>query len=343
MSTNKFNLNNIYEKIKTFMKENWSFLLSVIVIILVFFVIKLPYEVEMPGGIINLNDRVEINGEKREINGSLNMAYVSVVEGRIPYILLGLILPDWDVNPTSEVTYENETIEEANNRNILYLEQSKAYATSVAFDAANIPYEKKDKENSIIYIDSEAKTNLKVGDKILEFDGQKIEDMNLLSSLVQEKEEGKEITLKVNREGKEVEAQAIIFKRDDKKYLGISAITLFEVISDKKIEIKSRSAESGPSGGLMMTLAVYNAIADKDLTNGKKVVGTGTINLDGTVGAIGGVKYKLMGAVKEKADVFLVPEENYEEAMEVKKRKKYDIEIVSVKKLQDAIDYLENK
>ena len=59
-------------------------------------------------------------------------------------------------------------------------------------------------------------------------------------------------------------------------------------------------------------------IVDEDITKGKTVVGTGTIDIDGNVGAIGGVKYKLIGAVKNKADVFLVPKDNYEEAIEVK-------------------------
>ena len=65
----------------------------------------------------------------------------------------------------------------------------------------------------------------------------------------------------------------------------------------------------------MLTLAIYNSLVDKDITKGKKVVGTGTIEEDGSVGSIGGVKYKLNGAVRQKADVFLVPAgENYEEA-----------------------------
>ena len=90
-----------------------------------------------------------------------------------------------------------------------------------------------------------------------------------------------------------------------------------------------------------MALMTYNALTKQDLTHGKNIVGTGTINLDGTVGEIGGVKYKLMGAVRKNADVLLVPEGNYEEAMKVKKDKGYDIDIVSVKKLSDAINYLE--
>jgi PDZ domain-containing protein len=77
------------------------------------------------------------------------------------------------------------------------------------------------------------------------------------------------------------------------------------------------------------------------LSKGRNVVGTGTIDKDGNVGSIGGVKYKLIGAVKNKADIFLVPNgENYEEALKVKKEKNYDIKIVGVSTLKDAINEL---
>ena len=58
------------------------------------------------------------------------------------------------------------------------------------------------------------------------------------------------------------------------------------------------------------------------------------------VGEIGGVKYKLMGAVSSKADIFFVPKENYKEALDTKNKYKYDIEIVEVGTLEEAIKYL---
>ena len=65
------------------------------------------------------------------------------------------------------------------------------------------------------------------------------------------------------------------------------------------------------------------------------------VNSEGKVGEIGGIKYKIMGAVKDKADIFLVPEDNYEEAKNFVDKKNYDIILVSVSKLEDAINYLE--
>lgn len=90
----------------------------------------------------------------------------------------------------------------------------------------------------------------------------------------------------------------------------------------------------------MTTLYIYNSLIDEDLTKGKIVAGTGSIDINGNIGEIGGVKYKLIGAVKEKADIFFVPYENYEEAIRVKKENNYDIDIILVNKLEDAVNYL---
>lgn len=331
----------IYDFIKKFMKENLMMIILLIIVILLVFV-KVPYQVEMPGGIIDLGNRVSVNGEEVSIEGTFNMAYVSVVQGSIPHVLLGLILPDWEVVSDDDVMYENETIEDSNTRDRLSLEQSKDYAISTALDAAGIEYTIDNKVNYVAYIATEADTDLKIGDNILKCNGEEMVELSAISETINSMNDGDIVTFTVLRDGKELDVDAKVYTEDDKKYVGISVITTFDIESDLDIEIDSKSTESGSSGGLMMSLMVYNAITNQDLTHGKKIVGTGTISLDGTVGSIGGVKYKLMGAVKNKADIFLVPAgENYEEALEVKEEKGYDITIVAVSTLQDAIDYLE--
>ena len=89
-----------------------------------------------------------------------------------------------------------------------------------------------------------------------------------------------------------------------------------------------------------MSLSIYSAISGEDILKGRNIAGTGTIDIEGNVGEIGGIKYKVMGAVKNKMDIILVPSANYKEAMKVKKEKKYKIKIVEVKTFQDAIKYL---
>ena len=100
--------------------------------------------------------------------------------------------------------------------------------------------------------------------------------------------------------------------------------------------------ESGSSGGLITALTIYNNLVKEDITNGLTIVGTGTIDINGKVGSIGGVNYKLKSAEASGADIFFVPNgENYKEAIKLKKEKEYKIEIVGVDTFDDALEYLE--
>ena len=63
----------------------------------------------------------------------------------------------------------------------------------------------------------------------------------------------------------------------------------------------------------MQTLSVYCQVSGVDLTNGKKICGTGTIGITGKVGAIGGISQKVVTAFRSGADVFICPKANSEE------------------------------
>ena len=90
----------------------------------------------------------------------------------------------------------------------------------------------------------------------------------------------------------------------------------------------------------MMSLTIYNQLTEEDLTKGKKIVGTGTIDIEGNVGEIAGVKYKLIGAVKKKAEIFICTEENYEEAVKIKEDKGYDITIIKAHTFSEVLEKL---
>lgn len=66
----------------------------------------------------------------------------------------------------------------------------------------------------------------------------------------------------------------------------------------------------GPSAGLMFALGIYDKLTPGDLTGGKFVAGTGTIEDDGTVGPIGGIALKTVGARNKGAQYFLTPADN---------------------------------
>ena len=106
------------------------------------------------------------------------------------------------------------------------------------------------------------------------------------------------------------------------------------------MDIKFKDSESGSSGGLMLALTIYNAISGEDIIKRRNIAGTGTISVDGTVGEIDGIKYKIMGAAEDNMDIVLVPEDNYEEAIRIKNTYNYDMEIIMVKTFREAINYL---
>ena len=122
--------------------------------------------------------------------------------------------------------------------------------------------------------------------------------------------------------------------------VGIAFTNVNEVETDPEVNVKVKDNESGPSGGLMMSLGIYNSLVSEDITKGKKIIGTGTIDSEGNVGEIGGVKYKLIGAVKNKAAVFLCPRANYEEAIRVAQSYNYDIMVIAVDTLEGVIEEL---
>ena len=63
-----------------------------------------------------------------------------------------------------------------------------------------------------------------------------------------------------------------------------------------------------------MALNVYNNLIPEDITNSMIVAGTGTIEIDGSVGPVGGIKQKIIAAKKAGAELILVPVANFEEA-----------------------------
>lgn len=330
--------NKLYVGIKKFIVDNYKFLIVWAIIIFLFFY-ELPFAIYTPGGIVNLEDRIEVDGE-HVTEGSLNMSYVSLVKGTLPMILLSYVIPNWDLVSRNEITRDDESVTEMLELEKLYMQSSIDNATILAYQKADKEIDVTREVNNIIYIAPEAKTDLEIYDEVLSADGVEVKNLAELKDVVNSKKEGDVITITVNRDGEQKDCQAEIYNTSDGLKVGISFLTTYEYITDPSITVETKSSESGSSGGLMLSLAIYNAITYEDITHGKTIVGTGTITVDGIVGPIDGVKYKILGAVKSDADMFLCPEENYEEALEVKEEFDLDILIHSVKTFDEALAYL---
>ena len=323
-----------------YIKKNYKFLL-VIISIMLLFLIEFPYYIEAPGGIDNMQDKIEIDGFKSE--GSFNVAYVKEYRATIPTLIISFFNKNWDVIKEKEVLLENETIDDYIMRDKLFMEESYSNATYVAYRKANKKINILNSSSSVLYIDKKAKTNLKVGDNIIEIENNKINNKDEMINLIEKYDYGDKLNIKVQNNNKNYNKYAKVIEIDNQKKLGIILVTLNKYETKPKINIKIEENESGASAGLIAALTIYNNLIEEDITHGLKIVGTGTIDINGNVGSIGGVSYKLKSAVAKDADLFFVPNgDNYKEAIKIKKEKNYKIKIVAVSTFDEAITYLDS-
>lgn len=325
-------------KIKKIFKENIKFIIILIVMIVVIN-IPLPYYILAPGGIIDIRDRIELEN-KNITEGTLNLLYVTEYEANVGTMLMSFILKDWDTEKVEEVQVSNETMEEITIRNKVMLENSMQNAILVAYNKSGNTVNIKGQENVVIATTTD--NGLKVGDKILKANGIDIDNVETLKTIIEKKEVGDIITLDIERDNNEKQVNVKVNETEDGKAVGVVVLTNYIYDVDPSIELSFKASEGGSSGGLMIALNIYNSLTSEDITKGRKIAGTGTIDALGNVGAIDGVKYKIIGAHKNNMEIVLVPKDNYEEAIKVKEEYNYDMEIVSVNTFDDALNYLIN-
>ena len=131
----------------------------------------------------------------------------------------------------------------------------------------------------------------------------------------------------------------------------------FGVYIDPLTEVTSSDVEyklhhdfsTGPSGGLMQSMYIYNVLTPNDITGGLKIAGTGTIDSAGNVGSIGGIEQKIITSSLNGIDLFFVPHltdletDNYIVALSVLEKLDTDMKLVPVRNFTNAISYLEQR
>lgn len=333
-------LEAILNKIKGFkdkikLKDLIFYLVPLTIILLAF--IKVPYYIKLGGGSIDINDRIKIEGEYKS-KGSLGALYVSEMRGNVLFYLLSYVVPGIEKVKISKVVYDNEDTNDYDKREKIYFDNSTDMATLVAYKKAGKSISITNNNYKVIYISKDSKTDLKIGDKILEVDNNKIKEYSDIQKYIDSKKINDKVSILVLRDKKEVITNSNLIDIEGKPKLGILISNDFDYKLNPKMKLNFDKKQEGPSGGLITALTIYNKLVKEDITNGKKIVGTGTINEEGLVGPIGGIKEKLSGASSEKADIVLVPESNYKEAISVKNKKKYKFKLISVKTFDEALE-----
>lgn len=331
----------IKEGVKETIRTEYKFMIFLL-LLYILFTWPVNYYIVVGGGISDIDSRIKVS-DGYDSRGSFNISYVTELQGRLSTYLLSFIMPDWKRVSVDDYKYdENEKIEDIEFRSDIDLKTANSTAIRFAYELAGKKYEVTDNKIYVTSISKGYKTALKIQDQILSINGQAFSNVDEFRNYLQQFQEGDQVSVRVMRSGKEKEIPCTLSLYEERLILGVSLQVVSDYRTDPSIQINFKERESGPSGGLITTLDIYDKLIQEDLTKGKKIAGTGTIEADGSIGEIGEVKYKLLGAVSDNASVFLVPAgNNYKTCMKVAKEKKLDIKIIGVHTIQEAIDELE--
>ena len=146
--------------------------------------------------------------------------------------------------------------------------------------------------------------------------------------------EGTRVTLGVRRGDQKASAALTTIAPQEGTTGSLLGLSL-KISVDSPVEATfGLSDVGGPSAGMMFALGVVDEITPGSLTGGKDISGTGTIDMTGQVGPIGGIQQKMAGARESGSTFFLAPASN---CNEVKGHEPKDMQVFAVNTLHEAV------
>lgn len=338
--------------------KKFGSIIRVVVVVAVLTIIgflPIPYELERVGQAISAEKFIKVNGGRGSV-GEFMVTSVQSSNARVFTAFLAL-LPDYTLESTASYVVPDDFDEKE------YLENSsmssaQINALLVAYNAAGriakVQYE--DAYVEKVSEESSFKDDLKKGDIIVSVNNQPLHNPYDIMEYIQTQKAGDLLDIDFQRDGRLHTASAVLLKDKETGQVdpGFRLNMQRTIVIDPMAKFEDNGV-GGPSGGLMFSLEIYNQLMQNDLTKGKIIAGTGTIDRKGNVGSISGVDKKVIAADRAGAEIFFVPDSsvdaelaslnkdlrtNYREAVRTAIDIGSDMKIVPVKTFNDALIYL---
>ena len=326
----------------------------VVALVVVALLRPLPYTTYSPGPTIDVlsspddKEIIQIGGGEKTYrdNGQLRMTTVSV-SPRSAELNLLQVMGSWlargdAVYPYDSVYPDDKTPEQDKSEGQVQMLSSQDTASAVALRALGYQVPSY-LEVQGITTGGPADGALDLRDLFVAVNGANLptgdlqESADQLTSAIKGTKAGQQVELTVLRDGEQVTVP--VTPEPDENgdpRVGITFGEGFDLPFPISVTIDPRIG--GPSAGLMFSLAIYDTLTPGSLSDGGPVAGTGEIYSDGSVGPIGGIQQKIVGARQAGAELFLVPADNCDDAEGARNG---DMRLTRVATFDDARDAIE--
>lgn len=324
---------------KKFILKILSYFLIIIIFLALLYFIPLPYVFNASGGTKALSDIVEIDGKKQKLKGKFILTTVYTDKANYLYYFYHLFNPQSEISEFSGTkVWRNKTGYEKYMDEMM--KESKTTAILTAFKEAGYKINYKRKGVKILFIlpESKVKNILKEEDLILKVDNREIKTSQDLINYIIKRRSGDKVTLLIKRKNHLYNFKVPLISLERRSALGIFINSHLEVKRFPLNVFINTKNINGSSAGLMFALEIFSKLKNQDLTFGRIIAGTGTIDENGEVGEVAGIKYKIWGAQKQKAQIFLLPYKNFPEAGGITSGMQY----VPVRNFKEALKKLKN-
>ena len=300
--------------------------------------IRLPYYAVGPGPANEVDPLIDVQGVPRyPSRGRLIMTTVRWQQVTALQSLVAWIDDARFIVGEEEIYPPGIDRELEEQRAISQMDQSKIDASVVVLSEL-FDYPEEHGDGALIEAtgsDCPAAGELFVGDVVLSIDGRRIGSTADARRAIDGVPIDEPVSFRVRAGGDvhEIELLREPCAGMSEPLIGISMVDAFPF----HIEIESGNV-GGPSGGMMFSLGLYDALTPGDLTAGRTIAGTGTITPTGKIGGIGSIADKVIGAERAGATVFLVPSQNMPELRGVDAG---NMELISVGTFDEAVAALD--